>query len=129
MRCVEQTHMDNDLARLLSRIGLETDPKPAMRFAPMFKAARSDRVGKNEKGLFGAEFLVEALDKEIVLVVEHRLKTNAANVTVSGSVNGVAECHVIGGHGLGDCARCAAHAKEPASYFLARTDFSERAIL
>src|SRR5436190_13702827 len=117
--------MDDDLAWLPSRIGLKTDAKPAMRFAAMFKTARSDRVGKNEKCLFGAEFLVEAFDKEIVLMVEHRLKTNAANVTVGGSVNGVAERHVIGRHGLGDRAGCAANAKESASHLLARTNFGE----
>src|SRR2546421_7238666 len=121
--------MDDDLARLPSRLGLKTDSKPAMRFAAMFKTARRDCVGKNEKCFFGAEFLVEALDEQIVLVVEHRLETNAANVTVSRSVNRVAECHVIGGHGLGHCARRAAHAKESASNFLARTNFSEGAIL
>src|SRR5262245_23025877 len=100
-----------------------------MRFAAMFKTARRDRIGKNKKCLFDAEFLVETLDEEIVLVVEHCSETNAADVTVGWSINCVTECHVIGRHGLGDRARCAAHAKESARYFLARANLSERPIL
>src|SRR5215471_2222963 len=111
--------MDDDLARLRSRLGLKTDAKPAMRFAAILKTARCDSIGEDEECFFGAEFLVETLDEKIVLVVEHRSKTHAANVTVGGSVNGVAECHIVGRHGLGDCAGCAAYAKESARYLLA----------
>ena len=62
-------------------------------------------------------------------MIEHCLEPHTANVAVGRSVNGVAESHVIGGHGLGDCAGCAAHAKESARYLLSRANFSEGAIL
>ena len=62
-------------------------------------------------------------------MIEHCLETHTANVAVGLSVNGIAESHVIGRHGLGDCAGGAAHAKESARYLLSRANFSERAIL
>src|SRR5260370_40743127 len=89
-----------------------------MRFIALFKTARRDRVGENKKCLLGAEFSIQSFDEKIVFVVEHCLETNAADVAVSRSINRVAECHVGGGHGLGDRAGCAAAAAEAQHYVL-----------
>src|SRR5262245_20867971 len=62
-------------------------------------------------------------------MIEHFLEPHTANVAVGRSVNSVAESHVIGRHGLGDRAGCAAHAKKSARYLLSRANFSEGAIL
>src|SRR6516164_4949086 len=62
-------------------------------------------------------------------MVEHFLQTHGADVAVGRSVNGVAECHVIRGHGLGDCAGCTANTEKSARYLLSRANFSEGAIL
>src|SRR5260370_3381921 len=100
-----------------------------MRFIALFKTARRDRVGENKKCLLGAEFSIQSFDEKIVFVVEHCLETNAADVAVSRSINRGAECHVVGGHGLGDRAGCAADAEESTRYFLAAAKFSEGPIL
>ena len=100
-----------------------------MGFVALLEAARGDRVGEDKKCFFGPKFSVESLDEEIVLVIQHCLETHAADIALRRSINRIAECHVVGRHGLGDSARCAAHAKESARYFLSRTNFSERPIL
>src|SRR5437763_16773468 len=100
-----------------------------MRFITLFETARSDGVAEDKECFLCAEFSIQSFDQKIVLVVEHRLKTDTADVTVGMSVNGVTESHVIGRHGLCDCSGCAAHAKESARYLLSCADFSEGAIL
>src|SRR5947199_3341296 len=100
-----------------------------MRFITLFETARSDGVAEDKECFLCAEFSIQSFDQKIVLVVEHRLETDTADVAVGRSVNGVAKCHVIGRHRLGDCAGCAAHAKESARYLLSRTNFSKSAIL
>src|SRR4029077_7385904 len=100
-----------------------------MRFITLFETARRDGIGEDKERFLGPEFSIQPFDQKIVLVVQHCLEANPADIAVSLSVNGVAESHVIGGHGLGDCAGCAAHAKESACYLLSRANFSEGAIL
>src|SRR5215469_16665678 len=99
-----------------------------MRFIALFETAHCDRISKDKKRFLSPEFCVQSFDQKIVFMIEHRLEPHTANVTVGRSVNGVAECHVIGGHGFCDCARSAAHAKESACYLLSRANFSEGAI-
>src|SRR4029077_5379045 len=100
-----------------------------MRFIALFETARCNRVGENKECLLSAEFSIQAFNEKIIFVVEHCLETNTADVAVSRSINRVAECHVVGGHGLGDRAGCAADAEESARYFLAGANFSEGPIL
>src|SRR5206468_9684794 len=57
------------------------------------------------------------------------LETNTTDVTVPRSINRIAESHVVGRHGFGDRAGCAADAKESARYLLAGANFSEGPIL
>src|ERR1043166_6970088 len=100
-----------------------------MRFITLFETARRDGVGEDKERFCGTEFCVQSFDQKIVLMVEHCLEPDTADVAVGCSVNGVTECHVIGRHGLGDCAGCATDAKESARYFLSRANFSEGAVL
>src|SRR5438477_7126310 len=100
-----------------------------MRFIALFETARRDGVAEDKECFLCAEFSIQSFDEQIVLMVKHRLKTDTADVAVGRSVNGVAKCHVIGRHGLGDGAGCSANAKESACYLLSRANFSKSAIL
>src|SRR5436190_3823494 len=116
---VEQPHVDDNLARLRAWIGLKATAQPAVRFAALFKTARHNCVCKDEEGFLRPKFCIEPFDKKIVFVVEHCVETNTADITVRRSVDCVAECHVVGRHGLGDGTGSSADAEKPARYFLA----------
>src|SRR5262249_7231297 len=120
--------MNNDLARLSAGLGLKPHAQPAMRFITLLETARRDSICEDKKRFLGAEFSIQSFYQKIILMIEHCLEPQSANVAVARSVNGVAECHVIGRHGLGDCAGCSAHAKESARYLLSRANFREGAI-
>ena len=100
-----------------------------MRLIALFEAARRNRIGEDKKCFFGPEFSVEPFDKKIIFVIEHCLKSNTADVTVRRPINRIAECHVVGRHGFGYRAGCAAYAEESARYLLAGANFSEGPIL
>src|SRR6266550_4416000 len=100
-----------------------------MRFITLFETARRDGIGEDKERFLSPEFSIQSFDQEIKFMIQHCLEPHTANIAVSRSVNCVAESHVIGRHGLGDCAGCAAHAKESARYLLSRANFSEGAIL
>ena len=100
-----------------------------MRFTALFKTPRRNCVCKDEKGFLRPEFCIEPFDKKVVFVVEHCLETNTAHVAMGRSINRVAECHVIGRHGLGDGASGAADAKKSARYFLAGANLCKRPVL
>src|SRR5262245_41696493 len=121
--------MDNDLAWLPSGLGLKPHTQPAVRFIALFEAARRDGIGEDKECLLGSKFSIQPFDQKIVFMIEHFLEPHAADVAVGRSVNGVAKCHIIGGHGLGDRAGCTANAEESARYLLSRANFSESAIL
>src|SRR5262245_19063199 len=121
--------MDNDLTGFPARLGLKPHAKPAMRFITLFETARHNGIGEDKECFLGSKLLIQPLDQKIVFMIEHFLEPHAANVAVGRSVNGVAESHVIGRHGLGDCAGCAAHAKKSARYLLSRSNLCEGAIL
>ena len=119
VRFVEQTYVDNNLVWLPTRLKLKSHAQPAMRFVALFETARRDRVGENKKRFLGAEFSVEPFDEEIVFVIEHCLETHTADIAVRRSINGIAECHVVGRHRFRDRAGCAAYPKESARDLLA----------
>ena len=100
-----------------------------MRFAALFKTARRNRVCKDEEGFLRPKVRVEPFDEKIVFVVEHRLKTNTTDVAVRRSIDRVAECHVVGRHGLGNGAGCAADTEKSPRYFLAGANFCKRPVL
>src|SRR6516165_1372245 len=121
--------MDNDLAWLPFGLGLKPHTQPTVRFITLFETARRNGVSEDKECLLGSKFSIQPFDQKIVFMIEHFLEAHAANVAVSRSVNGVAECHVIGGHGLGNRAGCTANAEESARYLLSGANFSEGAIL
>src|SRR6516162_4457615 len=100
-----------------------------MRFVALLETARRDGIGEGKESFLASKFSIQPFDQKIVFMVEHFLQPHAADVAVGRSVNGVAECHVIRGHGLGNCAGCTANAEESACYLLSRANFSEGAIL
>src|SRR6266513_1786041 len=121
--------MDDDLAWLPPGLGLKPHAQPAMRFITLFETARHDGISEDKERFLGPEFSIQPFDQKIIFMIQHCLEPHTANVAVGRSVNCVAESHVIGRHGLGDCASCAAHAKESACYLLSRANFSKGAIL
>src|SRR5262249_18418069 len=78
---------------------------------------------------FLSEFLIETLDEEIVLVIEHGLKTDATDIALRRSIDRITECHVVSGHGLRDRARRATYAKKSPCYFLPGANLGKRPIL
>src|SRR5205085_8694651 len=129
IRFIEHPDVDDNLARLTAGLLLKTDPEPAVRFVVLFETARGHCVRKHKKGPKAAELFVKALDQQVVLVIQHCLKTIAAHVTVCRSVNGIAESHVVGGHRLGDGPRRAADMEKSPGDFLPGSDFRESAVL
>ena len=92
------------------------------------EAACRDGVGEGEEGRRVAAALAQALAVELVLVVEHRLETLAADVALARPVDRIAHLHVVGGDALGDRARRRPGAKEPAHHLLAGADLGEGAV-
>ena len=115
--------------RALPRLRLKTDSQPAVPFLVSGETAGGHGVGKRkERGLVAAR-LIESLDQEVILVVDHRLQTLAADIAIRRTVNRVAHRHVVGGNGFGHRARRAADPEEPARHFLPGADFGKGAVL
>ena len=91
-------------------------------------AARGHCIGEHEEPRLLAALTVEALDEQPVLVFEHRLQAGSADVAIALPVDGVAEDHVVGRHGLGDGPGGPTDAEEPARHLLSRTNLGERAV-
>ena len=115
-------------ARFAARLGLETHPEPAVRFVVLLETARRDRVGKNKKRALVAHLLVQPLDQQVILMIEHRLQPVAADVAIARAINRVAELHVVGRHGFRDRAGGAADLEKPPRHFLAGADFRKGAV-
>ena len=85
-------------------------------------------VGEGEERRGVAALFTQALQVELVLMIQHRLETSGRHVPVGLAVDGVAHRHVVSRDRLGDRACCAADPKEPARHFLARTDLGDGAV-
>src|SRR5207244_764562 len=116
-------------ARFTARLSLKPYAEPAVRLIVLLETARRDGVGKNEEGAVGAKLLVEALDEQAVLVIEHRLQTFAADVPLRRPVDRVTEGHVVRRHRLGHRAGRAPDMEKPPRHFLSGADLGERAVL
>jgi len=57
------------------------------------------------------------------------LEADAADVTIRGTINCVAEGHIVGRHRFGDGAGRGTHVEKPAGHLLARADLGKRSIL
>ncbi len=64
VRFVQHPDVDDDLARLTARLGLETHPQPAVRFVVLLETPRRHRVRENKEGALVADLLVEPFDQE-----------------------------------------------------------------
>ena len=125
---VEHPHVHDDLARLVVRLGLELHAHPAVALVAAPVAARHDRVGEREEAVLVAALVVQPLDVELELLVEHALQPPGGHVPVRLAVDGVADRHVVGGDRLRDRAGRAADPEEPAHHFLARPDLRDRSV-
>ena len=125
---VEHPHVHDDLARLVVRLGLELHAHPAVALVAAPVAAGHDRVGEREEAVVVTALVVEPLDVELELVVEHALEPPGGHVPVRLAVDGVADGHVVGGDRLRDGARGAAHPEEPAHDLLAGPDLGDRPV-
>src|ERR1051325_9075087 len=94
--------MNDDIRRLLLRIGLKTHAEPAVTFIAMMVALGGNGIGEHEKGGGRASFVFESFKQQTVLVIEHREQTLTADVALALSINGVAYRHVISGNGIGE---------------------------
>jgi hypothetical protein len=99
---VPHAHVQDDVARLALRLGLEPDAHPAMGLVVGLEVEGGHRVGEHEERRVGAPGGGQALDEEPVLVVEHELQPLLGNIARRLAVDGVAEGHVVGRDRLGD---------------------------
>ena len=120
--------MQDDLAVLVARMGLEPHSHPAVAFVGALEVSGRDRVGEHEEGGRVAAAFAQPAEVQLVLMVEHRFQPLPADIAIALAVDGVADGHVVGRHALGDRARRPADAEEPADHFLPGADFGKRAI-
>ena len=124
----QQADVQNDFARLAVKFRLEANAHPAVTLLLPRKAVRSHGVGEREERPLRAVQRVEALAQQGELVIQHRLQPLPADVAFGGAVNRVAHRHIVGGHRLGDGARCAADVEKPPRDFLSGADLGEGAV-
>src|ERR1700746_966669 len=120
--------MHDDLAGLIVDAALKLDPHPAMALVGAAIAPGDYGVGENEERGIITAVLPQALHVEPKFVIEHGLKSAARNVSVSVSIDRVADLHVVSRHALGDCPRSAADTEKPANDFLPGADLGKRAV-
>ena len=125
---VEHADMNDDLIDAPAGHRLETDTHPTMRFVVTVEAARRHGVGKNEKGLLRAHLGLKTLTQQGVFVLEHAAEAFAADIALHGTVNRVAESHVIGRHRFGHRAGRRTDVKKSPRHFLTRSDLGKGAI-
>ena len=85
-------------------------------------------VGEGEERRVRAAGVAQAVEVQLVFVVQHRLQARPADVAVGLAVDGVADRHVVGRHALGDGPGGAAHPEEPAHHLLPGADLGEGAV-
>ena len=125
---IQHPNMDDNVVGFRPRMGLETDPHPAMRFAGSIVRAGRDRVCEDEEARLAAALIVEALDEQLVLILEHRDQPLLADVALTRTVNRIRKRHVVGRHRLRHRAARAAHVEKLSRHLLARANLGERAV-
>ena len=122
--------MQDDVFGRLAGVGLKPNTHPAVAFLALFEPLCSHRVGKREKSRSVGPVILDARDQQVEFAFEHPLEPRAGYITpVRGfAVNLVAELHVVGRHGLGDCAGGGACLEEPAGDFLPGADFHDGSV-
>lgn len=125
---IPEASVQKDLVRRTAWAGLEANAHPAVGVVAAAVAFRLHGVGVGEEGAFVSDVVLEALFEEGVLVLEHFNDALDGYVASDFSVDGVAEGHVVGGHGLGDGSGGASSLEEVATGLLSCSDFSEGAV-
>ena len=80
---VEHAHVDDDLAVLVARMALEPDAHPAVALVAALEAARDTVSAKAKNAVVSPRAVAEAVEVQLVLVVEHRLQPRAADVALA----------------------------------------------
>ncbi|MEI9998563.1 MAG: hypothetical protein WDO13_05045 [Verrucomicrobiota bacterium] len=103
-------------------------PEPAMALVRAEIIARRHRVGEGEERRRRAALLAQPLAQQLHLVIEHVLQPRLTYVALALAVDRVRKRHVVGRDRLGQRARRATHAEEPARHFLPRADLGKGAV-
>ena len=70
----------------------------------------------------------QTLLEQAIFMRQHRADALAAHISLRGSIDRIAEGHVIRRHGFRHSSTGATHPEKPACYFLPSTYFGQRAI-
>ena len=130
VRRVVHQHVQDDLAGCGARLVLEADAQPAVALVVHAVALGRNGVREGKVERTGIPLVGDALDDLIVLAFQHALQSCLRDVAARlvGTVDRVAEAHVVGRTGLGDRARRAAGLEEIARHLLARADLDDRTV-
>ncbi len=120
--------MEGNLARLIVRMSLELDAHPAVALVATPEAPGHHRVREGEEGRAVTPRFAEPVDIQRELVVQHGLQPGLRDIAVDFSVDGIADRHVIGRHGLGDRPGCSADTEEPTGHLLSRADLGHGSV-
>ena len=124
----EEVGVNDDVRWIFACRALESDAKPAAALPGMPVARRGDRVGEDEKSRRVTTLDTQTLQQFTKLEVEHGFQALAADVPLRGSVERVADRHVVSRDRLGHRSGRASDGKEPSSHLLPAADFRERAV-
>ena len=125
---IQHANMENDVAEFRTGRVLETQAHPAVGFIVAAEAAGCDGIRKNKESPIVAGCRSQAFDEEFLLVFQHGLQALAAHIASRGTIDGVAEGHVVGRHGFRNGSSRSACREEVPGHFLARSDFGECAV-
>ena len=125
---VEQMDVQDDLGRLIVRLGLEPDADPATSVFRASIAPGRHGVCEGKEGRRVAAARTELGRQLGELVGEHGLESLPAHVALGRAIERVAHRHVVRRDRLRDRARGAADLKEPARHFLAAAGFGKHAV-
>ena len=125
---IKHPDVENNFVGLGTGRCLEADPHPSVGIVGRFVRAGGNGVGKSEESSLRTKFLVQSLDEEIVLVVEHLAESLAADEPGALSIDCIREGHVVGRDRLGNCSCGSAHVEEATCHFLTRPNFGKSAV-
>ena len=97
---IQHADMENDVAEFRTGGMLEAQAHPAMGFIVAAEAARRDGIRKNKESPVVSCCGSQSFDKELLLVFQHGLEALAAHIAARGTIDGIAEGHVVGGNGF-----------------------------
>ena len=120
--------MENDVAEFRTGGVLETQAHPAVGFIVAAEASRRNGIRKNKESPVVSCCGSQAFDEELLLVFQHGLEALAAHIAARGTIDGVAEGHVVGGHGFCNSSSSTSCREEVPGHLLTGSDFGECAV-